>query len=367
MIARNDTAYRSSVWQSLRHALACGSARTARLAGTPAARLARTFVATAIAWAPIGVVALGGLASTTATQGSPDAQGSSSGNADGQSPGGQGSGGQGSGGQGSGAGGQGGPQDPQGLISYEPGSDEILLKSAEVDGISLKDFIKTAQIVTGKTFVFSENDLQSAADPKITWVGVKRIKRSNFFPFFQTMLYIKGFATLLRGRRRHRADRDRLHGRHQAHRAVGQRPLRASPTTIKDYANQTGVTILTSVPLKYIDANGGAEQPAAVLHVGRIRRSAAGVVRCNVGTSAGVDHAGLRSAGLRGLPTAAPGRQEARGRSRSTPASSNSCTRRPKRPSSTSTRSSTSGSRTSQAGRGQRCQRRGDGHASAPR
>ena len=211
MIARTVTAYRF--------------ARRAALA-LPIGRVSPVLPTVLLGFS---AVLLGGLASGQNNPGSPS-----------PTPTGQGQPGQGT--------------DPQGIISYEPGSDEILLKSAEVDGISLKDFIKTAQIVTGKTFVFSETDLQSAADPKITWVGPKRIKRDNFFPFFQTMLYIKGFATLLRGD----ADTALIEivfvGRNKRT-ELSASARYVEPDAIKDFANQTGVTILTSIPLQYIDAN----------------------------------------------------------------------------------------------------------------
>ena len=63
----------------------------------------------------------------------------------------------------------------------------IVLTVHENDGIPIKDFIKIAEGITKKTYTFDNNDFQNP-DNKITFIGPMRVKKSNFFSFFQTVL-----------------------------------------------------------------------------------------------------------------------------------------------------------------------------------
>ncbi len=128
----------------------------------------------------------------------------------------------------------------------------ITFSLSEAEGVQLKALIKIAQQITGNNFTWSEQELMQVQDQKITMLGVKRIKKKNFFGFFQTMLYIKGFACLPRGE-----------GDTEIYEIIYmQGPKRGEltssvryvpPDELENYRNQTGVTVLTSIPTEHIN------------------------------------------------------------------------------------------------------------------
>jgi general secretion pathway protein D len=136
--------------------------------------------------------------------------------------------------------------------------DEIVFSMSETAGMELGDFIKWAQELTEKRFTFNETDLAQSANSRVSFLGTFRFPKdtfkNDFFGFFQTMLYIKGFALLPRGT----GDQELLEivfigG---ARRAEVSSSARYVPLDeIEIYRNQTGVPILTTVPLKNINAN----------------------------------------------------------------------------------------------------------------
>ncbi len=144
-------------------------------------------------------------------------------------------------------------QDEPKAFELKTEGDYLLFTVDETEGMPIKAFIKMGQEITGKVFVYSDNDLQSAPDPKISFVGTKKMRKSNFFAFFQTMLYVKGFATLIRG------DQDTeiteivyMQGPKRAEIQAAARYV--EPEDIEEYSAQTGVMILTSFQLQYIPA-----------------------------------------------------------------------------------------------------------------
>lgn len=152
-------------------------------------------------------------------------------------------------------------QDPQGQgpLMREEG-DYIAFSFNETQGMELAEFIKWTERTTGKVFIFNETDLQTAgagAASRVTFVGTLRLKkdrfRDDFFAFFQTMLYIKGFAVVPRGE----GDLEMLeivsmNGPRGREVTNGARYVK--PEDLKAYASQTGVPILTTMPLKFINA-----------------------------------------------------------------------------------------------------------------
>ncbi|MEM7204747.1 MAG: secretin N-terminal domain-containing protein [Planctomycetota bacterium] len=159
------------------------------------------------------------------------------------------------------------PQDPGQGFTLELEGDYLTITISESDGLPIEQFIKLAQTLTKKTFTYSTPDLSNVAENKITFIGAKRMKRDNFFPFFQTMLYIKGFATMIRG------DEDTeiieivaLTGPKRTELSSSARYV--SHDEIANYANQTGVPILTSVPLAHINATAATNQLRPFFSVG---------------------------------------------------------------------------------------------------
>ncbi|MHC5065335.1 MAG: hypothetical protein ACYTG5_15310 [Planctomycetota bacterium] len=71
--------------------------------------------------------------------------------------------------------------------------------SLEIKGgaVPLQDFVLMAQEISGKAFVYKVADLKGA---HVSFVGQVQLEPANFFSFFQTMLYLQGFACLPQGR-----------------------------------------------------------------------------------------------------------------------------------------------------------------------
>ena len=173
-------------------------------------------------------------------------------------------------------------QDPPPIVQEE--GDYYVLNVGEREGTDIKAFIKLAQLITKKTFIYGDQDIDNAPDNKVTWVGTKRVRKDNFFAYFQTILYIKGFATVIHG------DADTeiieiIYRQGPKRPELSTKAVFITPDEIGDYANQTGVQVLTSVPLKHIDATaaqntlrpfflgGGAAATGATLQFGVAGRS----------------------------------------------------------------------------------------------
>jgi general secretion pathway protein D len=187
------------------------------------------------------------------------------------------------------------PQDPaQGAprMTQDPATDSIVFSMNESNGMELTEFIKWAQEVTGRRFVFTATDLASAGQGgnTISFLGTFKIKRErfteDFYAFFQTMLYIKGFAVVPRGE----GDLELLEivsmsGARGREVTNGARYV--TPDELPQYRYQTGVPILTTVPLKHINAtiatnalrpfyaSTGSPQGGATLTLGNVGNSSA--------------------------------------------------------------------------------------------
>ncbi len=126
--------------------------------------------------------------------------------------------------------------------------DGVVSLSAHDDaGIPLQDFIKIAQRITGKLFMFSAQEVEGVS---VAVVGTVRLEADRFFEFFQTMAYIQGFACILRGE----GDEElvevvRMQG--SAHRADG--PTYVSPADLAKYAGRADVSIITSISLQHLE------------------------------------------------------------------------------------------------------------------
>ena len=161
-------------------------------------------------------------------------------------------------------------QDPPGQDPQDPGerprmqideeNDRIVVSMSETNGLELREFIKWAQEVTKKRFTFNENEMMGQANggTRVTFLGSLPFQRAtfqeDFFAFFQTMLFIKGFAIVPRGE----GDLEILEiisitGPRVREVTNGARYV--TPDELPQYRNQTGVPILTTVQLKHINAN----------------------------------------------------------------------------------------------------------------
>ncbi|MBX3461665.1 MAG: hypothetical protein KF830_00705 [Planctomycetes bacterium] len=144
-------------------------------------------------------------------------------------------------------------------MEVDEATDTIAFSMNENNGMDLAEFVKWAQEVTGRAFTFNLTELQGpgqAAGP-VSFLGTLRIKRArfkeDFFSFFQTMLYIKGFAVVPRGEGPlEMLEIVSMSGPRNREVTNGARYV--TPDELPLYRNQTGVPILTTVTLKNINA-----------------------------------------------------------------------------------------------------------------
>jgi type II secretion system protein D len=128
----------------------------------------------------------------------------------------------------------------------------ISLSVNEATGVSLKDFIKLTEKITGKVITFSETDFQQP-NLSINFYGTVNVSREQFFGFFQTMLYMRGFAVVIRGDEESEIVQIvSLAGPQRADVTASARYVPAEE--LDKYATQTGVQILTMLQLNHINA-----------------------------------------------------------------------------------------------------------------
>ena len=139
--------------------------------------------------------------------------------------------------------------------------DFVVFQVDENQGVPFKEFIKFAQKVTAKTFVVDwENDPAQGQDQpssRINLMGALRIRKENFYDFFQTMMYIKGWACVPRGT----GSQQFIHIIYQqgAKNPEIKKGVRFVPVDeIDQYRDQTGTFIVTSVPMEHINAQMAA-------------------------------------------------------------------------------------------------------------
>jgi general secretion pathway protein D len=141
--------------------------------------------------------------------------------------------------------------------SLDVQGDNIIISLNENQGLPLFDFVKIAEQVTKKTFTYTKDEVD-AAQP-IHFVGPMRSTKNNFFGFFQTVLYIKGFACSIRGEGQSElVNIISMRGQQRAEMNAGARLVPSDE--LDNYKNQTGVTILSSIPLEHLDATRASAQ-----------------------------------------------------------------------------------------------------------
>lgn len=91
-------------------------------------------------------------------------------------------------------------QVPDGVI--EDAGEYLVLRFDETEeGLNLREFIKIAQINTGLNFTIddSANAITDLAGKRLLLYGSKRIKKEDFFSFFQIMMKIYGYVCVQQG------------------------------------------------------------------------------------------------------------------------------------------------------------------------
>jgi len=148
-------------------------------------------------------------------------------------------------------------QNPGG-IQLTPEGDQITLAVNETTGVPVKDFIKLAGRITGKSFSVNDTEF-TAPGLNVNFIGPYKIKKDEFYNFFQTMLYIRGFACV-----------PRRTGSNEIVEIIsfaGTRRTEISAAAryvafedLEQYSSQTGVQILTTIPVKYLNATNAVTQ-----------------------------------------------------------------------------------------------------------
>ncbi len=150
------------------------------------------------------------------------------------------------------------PQGPKQTMVFDKDTDTVIVSINENTGMDLIEFIKWAQEVTGRTFITpSATDIPPGPGNTISILGPMRFKREtfkeDFYSFFTTMLYVKGFAIVSRGEGALEIlEIVAIAGARQREITNGARYVTSAE--LPNYRNQTGVPILTTVPLKNINA-----------------------------------------------------------------------------------------------------------------
>ncbi len=152
------------------------------------------------------------------------------------------------------------PSSPQGgkqpRIRIE--GDQVFFAVDEEKGVPFLEFVKFAQKVTGKTFyidVESDPTLQpDAPQNRIRLLGTLKIKTADFFDFFQTVLYIKGWAVIPRGGESTQFYQIVKFAQGKAN-EVKKGARFIPPEDLERYKNRMGMYIVTTLRLKNINAN----------------------------------------------------------------------------------------------------------------
>lgn len=140
-------------------------------------------------------------------------------------------------------------------IRVEGGS--VFFKLDEQKGVPFLEFVKFAQKFTGKTFYFDaqQGTSSNAADQaqQIQLLGTLKIEKEDFYSFFQTVLFLKGWVCVPRGRPDSQfVDLVWLEGRRASNLRRGV--IWVPPQELADYADRTGTYIVTTVKLRHVNA-----------------------------------------------------------------------------------------------------------------
>jgi general secretion pathway protein D len=135
--------------------------------------------------------------------------------------------------------------------------DRISLSVNENTGLPIVDFIKLAERITGRRFTFTATDFANTEANAINWIGTVQLQREEFYGFFQTMLYIKGFSCVPRGEGNTEIV-ELVNSAGPRRNEIQASARYVALEELETLKNQTGVQILTSVPLKALNAQNAA-------------------------------------------------------------------------------------------------------------
>ncbi len=157
------------------------------------------------------------------------------------------------------------PQKPSPAYTFD--GETVTFVTDELQGIPMLEFIKLAQKVTGKVFINNFTSTPgvppgvpgapAAQGPRISFIGPKRVKKENFFAFFQTILRIYGYAVVKRGE----GDTEvyEVASLSSQQRMDVKTAARFVPCEeLSQYSKDEGTVLLTTVKFKYMDPRQAA-------------------------------------------------------------------------------------------------------------
>jgi len=153
-------------------------------------------------------------------------------------------------------------QEPDGDLEVPAGvlqddGEYFTLDLSELDdgGLTLRQFIKICQVNTGRNFTLDETStgIRAKLDGrKLLLYGRKRIKKEEFYSFFQIMMKIHGFVCLEQGS----GDLSVIVITEQLASnlvLIKSNARYVDVENVPDYADKPGTYLFTTVPLKYAD------------------------------------------------------------------------------------------------------------------
>lgn len=148
-------------------------------------------------------------------------------------------------------------QVPEGVTQSD--GEYITLDLSEVDegGLTLRQFIKICEINTGKNFTVDETSSatvrQKLDQKRLLLYGQKRIKKEDFYSFFQIMMKIHGFVCVTQGS----GDLEVVVITEQLasnNTLIKSNAIFVNSEEVDDFADQPGTFLYTVVPLRYAEA-----------------------------------------------------------------------------------------------------------------
>jgi general secretion pathway protein D len=149
-------------------------------------------------------------------------------------------------------------QPQEGVPEVQIEGDWIVLNFSEnpAEQLSLQDFVKLCQEVTGHNFTYDQQTQQALSQGRVVMFGSKRIPKSEFYNFFQIQLFINEFVCIEVGPPQISVILIQSLAP-QAQRGastLGRSALYVSPTELDDYLDQPATLIITVLNLQNIDA-----------------------------------------------------------------------------------------------------------------
>lgn len=141
----------------------------------------------------------------------------------------------------------------------EAGDDYILTFSEDpTQQLPLLEFVKIAQEATGLNFTYDPQTGTLLSQAKVAMLGQKRIRKSEFYNFFQIQLFINDFVCLEVGPPQISVILIQSLGQNAQARggggALGKNPIFVSPEDLPDYRDQPATLIITVLNFKNIDS-----------------------------------------------------------------------------------------------------------------